>query len=113
MWGCKLGNRIKQGDTVEVISGNDRWMRGTVQRVLPKNNGVVVSGVGIVKKHQRPVRAGRAQVQPGVIEFEMPIDISNVMLVCPRCDQRTRVGFTWQEDGRKVRVCKQCDEVID
>ncbi|HEY67886.1 MAG: 50S ribosomal protein L24 [Chloroflexi bacterium] len=108
-----MGNRIKQGDTVEVISGEDRGIRGTVQRVLPKKNRVVVSGVNIVKKHQRPIRAGRGQVQPGIIEFEAPIHLSNVMLVCPRCNQRTRVGFAWQEDGRKVRVCKRCGEAID
>jgi large subunit ribosomal protein L24 len=108
-----VGSRIKKGDTVEVISGNDRGLRGTVQRVLLKDGRVVVSGVNIVKKHQRPMRAGRAQVQPGVIEFEAPVRVSNVALVCPRCDQRTRVGFALQDDGRKVRVCKQCGEVVD
>jgi large subunit ribosomal protein L24 len=105
--------KIRKGDTVEVISGNDRELRGTVQWIYPDDKRVVVSGVNIVKKHQRPMRAGRAQVQPGVIEFEAPIHISNVMLVCPQCNRRTRVGFTQLEDGRKVRVCKQCDEVID
>jgi len=88
-------------------------MRGIVQWVLPKTDRVVVSGVNIVKKHQRPIRAGRGQVQAGIIEFEAPIHISNVMLVCPQCDQRTRVGFVRQEDGRKVRVCKQCGEIIE
>ena len=105
--------KIKKGDTVEVVSGNDGGERGVVQRVLTKSNRVVVIGVNTVKKHQRPMRAGRGQVQPGIIEFEAPIDISNVMLVCPRCDQRTRVGFTRLEDGRKVRMCKRCEEVID
>jgi len=107
-----VGNRIKEGDTVEVLSGNDRGMRGTVQRVLPEKNRVVVAGVNVVKKHQRPMRAGRGQIQPGIIEFEAPIHISNVMLVCPRCDQPTRVGFAVQ-DGHKVRVCKKCSEAID
>ena len=108
-----MGSRIKKGDTVEVISGDDRYVRGTVQRVLPKAGRVVVSGVNTVKKHQRPMRAGRGQVQPGIIEFEAPVHVSNVMLVCPRCDERTRVGFSWREDGRKVRVCKKCGEAID
>lgn len=108
-----MGNHIKKGDTVEVISGNDVGFRGTVQRVLPKKDRVVVAGVNIVKKHQRPVRAGRSEVQAGVIEFEAPIDVSNVMLVCSRCDERTRVGFAEHEDGSKVRVCKRCGEVID
>jgi large subunit ribosomal protein L24 len=105
--------KIRKGDTVEIISGNDRELRGTVQWVYPDAQRVVVAGVNIVKKHQRPMRAGRAQVQPGVIEFEAPVHVSNVMLVCPQCGQLTRVGFTKLEDGRKVRVCKQCDEAID
>ncbi len=109
----RVGNRIKKGDTVEVISGDDRGLRGTVQWVLPKASRVVVTGINIVKKHQRPMRAGRGQIQPGIIEFEAPISISNVMLVCPRCNQRTRTGFARQEDGRKVRVCKRCGETID
>jgi large subunit ribosomal protein L24 len=108
-----VGNRIKKGDIVEVVSGDDRGLRGSVQWVLPQGDRVVVYGIKTVKNHQRPSRAGRSQVQPGIIEFEAPIHISNVMLVCPRCDQCTRVGFTWQEDGRKVRVCKECGEVVD
>lgn len=108
-----MGNHIKKGDTVEVIAGDDLGFRGTVQRMLPRKNRVVVAGVNIVKKHQRPVRAGRSEVQAGVIEFEAPVDISNVMLVCPRCDERARVGLAEQEDGSKVRVCKRCSEIID
>lgn len=108
-----MAKRIKQGDMVEVIAGDGLGVRGTVQRVIPKKDQVVVSGVNIVKKHQRPMRAGRRQVQPGIIEFEAPIHISNVMLVCPGCGERTRVGFTRTEAGEKVRVCKQCDEIID
>jgi large subunit ribosomal protein L24 len=105
-------DRIKKGDTVEVITGDSRGVRGEVMRVSPKNGRVVVARVNIVKKHQRPIRAGRGEVQPGIIEFEMPVDLSNVMLVCPACDQRTRVGFT-KAEGRKVRVCKKCDREID
>ena len=108
-----MGNRIKRGDTVEVIGGNDRGVRGVIQRVDSKKGRVVVAGVGIVKKHQRPVRAGRGQVQPGIIEFETAIDASNVMLVCPLCDENTRVGLSRQDDGRKVRVCKKCGETVD
>lgn len=108
-----MGIRIKKGDTVEVISGNDRGVRGRVLRVVPKKDRVVVSGVNIVKKHQRPVRAGRGQVQPGIIEFEAPIHLSNVMLVCPHCNARTRVGFELLEDGRKVRMCRKCGRAID
>jgi large subunit ribosomal protein L24 len=105
--------KIKRGDTVLVISGNDRGLSGVVQRVLSGSERLVVAGINTVKKHQRPMRAGRTQVQPGIIEFEAPIHISNVMLVCPRCDEPTRVGYSPQEDGRKMRVCKHCGEVVD
>ncbi len=104
-------NRIKTGDTVEVISGDGRGLRGEVKRVIPGKDRVVVAGVNIIKKHQRPMRAGRQQVQPGIIEYEGPIHSSNVMLVCPSCNEPTRVGFE-HHGGRKVRVCKKCDETI-
>jgi large subunit ribosomal protein L24 len=106
--------RIKKGDTVEVISGDDRGVRGTVHRLIPKKDHVVVSGVRLVKKHQRPMpTSGRMQTQAGIIEFEAPIHLSNVMLVCPQCGERTRVVFQHLEDGGKVRVCKECGAVID
>jgi large subunit ribosomal protein L24 len=104
-------NRIRKGDTVEVISGNDRGLRGTVKRILPKEQRIIVTGVNIIKKHQRPMRAGRREVQPGIIEFEAPIHSSKVMLVCPNCNQRTRVAFEFEE-GRKVRVCKKCNQTV-
>jgi large subunit ribosomal protein L24 len=117
---------IRQGDTVEIISGEDREVRGTVHRLVLKKGKkgkknkkdkdvwVVVSGVNLVKKHQRPrPTGGRMQTQAGIIEFEAPIHLSNVMLVCPQCDQRTRVAFEYTEDGEKVRVCKKCDAIID
>jgi large subunit ribosomal protein L24 len=106
--------RIKKGDTVEVISGNDRGVRGTVHWLLPKKDRVVISGVNLVKKHQKPMpTGGRMQTQAGIIEFEAPVCLSNVMLVCPQCDQRTKVAFERQEDGSKVRVCKKCKAIID
>ncbi len=105
--------KIKKGDTVEVISGDDRGVKGTVHRVIPKKNRVVVSGVNLVKKHQRPTAPEGVRAQAGIIEFEAPIHISNVMLICPHCNQRTRIGFKYLEDGRKVRVCKKCKAAID
>jgi large subunit ribosomal protein L24 len=105
-------NRIKKGDTVEVITGEDKDVRGEVMRVLGKDNRVVVSKVNMVTKHQSAQKAGRSQMQGGRIQFEAPIDISNVMLVCPKCDQATRVGYA-VVDERKVRVCRKCDAVID
>jgi large subunit ribosomal protein L24 len=105
--------KIKKGDTVEVIAGKDKSRRGTVLTVLPKENRVIVERVNVVKKHQRQQQVGRQQRQPGIVEFEAPIDLSNVMLVCKNCDKRTRVGFRIDEEGRKVRVCKHCNGDID
>jgi len=105
-------NRIKKGDTVEVITGEDRGMRGEVLRVLPAAGRVVVSKVNIVTKHQSAQRAGRSQMQGGRIQFEAPIHLSNVKLVCSKCNQATRVGYAIV-DEQKVRVCRKCDAVID
>jgi len=105
--------RIKKEDIVEVIAGNDRGARGRVLRVIPRENRVVVESVNIRKKHQRPMQAGRGQVQVGIIQFEAPIHASNVMLVCPQCDKRTRVGIRRDEEGKRIRVCKECGEDID
>lgn len=106
--------RIKKGDQVEVVAGNDRGLRGEVQRVLPKENRVVVSGVNMVKKHQRPrPTGGRTPTQGGIIEFEAPIDVSNVMLVDPGTGELTRVGVRRDEDGRQVRFSKSSGRDID
>jgi len=105
--------KIKAGDTVEIIRGEDRGMRGTVRVALPRKNKVIVEGVNIVIKHQRAIPAGRQQTPGGRIELEAPIDVSNVMLVCPSCQERSRVAFTRLDDGYKVRVCKKCQAQID
>ena len=99
--------KIKAGDTVEVIRGEDLGVRGTVRVVDSKKNRVIVEGVNIAIKHQRPVPAGRQQTQGGRIEVETYIDVSNVMLICPSCQERTRIGLT-REGGRRMRVCKKC-----
>ena len=104
-------NRIKKGDTVEVIRGEHRGERGSVRIVLPREGRVVISGVNLVKRHQKPT--GRVKTQAGIIEFEAPLPLSNVALVCPRCNQRTRVGFRMGSDGKKSRICKKCQEAID
>lgn len=104
--------RIRKGDTIEVITGDEQGARGTVQRVFPHKNRVVIQGINVAKKHQRPVQAGRGQVKAGIIEFEAPIHLSNVMVVCPTCDERTRVGFAKRDDGTRVRICKQCGSDI-
>ncbi len=105
--------RIKKGDTVEVIAGRDLGQQGQVLKVFPKADRAIVERVNVVKKHQRPVQAGRQQTQGGIIEKELPLHLSNVMLVCTQCKQKTRIGFRINEEGRKVRVCKHCKQDID
>lgn len=106
--------RIKVGDEVEVVAGNEKGVRGSVQRVIPDKNRVVVSGVNLVKKHQKPRQTGgRTQAQGGIIEFEAPVDASNVMLVCPHTGELTRVGIRRDEDGRRVRFSKKSGKDID
>jgi large subunit ribosomal protein L24 len=107
--------KIRKGDTVEVISGRleDKGKRGEVINVLLDDRRVVVQGVNIRTKHQRQVQtqAGR-NVNPGRIQFEGPVDISNVMLVCPKCSEATRVKVQRDENGAH-RVCKNCEAMID
>ena len=95
---------VKKGDQVEVLSGKDKGKRGEVIVALPSEGKVVVRGVAVVKKAQRPTQANQ---QGGIVEKEAAIDVSNVALVCPTCGKATRVGHA-EEDGKKVRVCKKC-----
>jgi large subunit ribosomal protein L24 len=104
--------RIKRGDQVQVVNGRDKGARGEVIRVFPKDSRVVVQGVNLRKKHQRQVQAGGRTMNPGVIQFEAPIHVSNIMLVCPKCKQLTRVSVQRVEDSVQ-RVCKKCEAVID
>jgi large subunit ribosomal protein L24 len=95
-----------------VIAGEHKGERGEVKRVDGKAQRVVVQNVNMVKKHQKPQQGGRAaRTQVGIIEFEAPIDLSNVMLVCPKCSEAVRVGIRL-DGAEKVRVCKNCGEDI-
>ncbi len=106
--------RIKKDDQVEVVSGNYKGVRGTVLRILSKDNRVVIAGVNLVKKHQKPrSTGGRTQAQGGIIEFEAPINGSNVMLVCPETDEPTRIGIRRDEDGKRIRYSKKSGQPID
>ncbi|KAA3662280.1 MAG: 50S ribosomal protein L24 [Chloroflexi bacterium] len=106
--------RIKENDEVQVISGNYKGVRGTVIRVIPDKDRVVVSGVNLVKKHQKPrPTGGRTQAQGGIIEFEAPIHVSNVMLIDPEKDEPTRVGVRRDEDGQRTRFAKKSDAAVD
>ncbi len=106
--------KIRKGDTVEIISGGikDKGKRGEVIRVMPETHRVVVQGVNIRKKHQREVQTQGKRMSPGIIEFEGSIDISNVKLVCPVCNETTRVGVVRNVDGVQ-RLCKKCSAQFD
>ena len=99
--------KLKKGDTVVVIAGKDKGTEGEVVRVLPADNKVIVNGVNRAKKHTKP---NRVQQQGGIIDRDMPVDASNVMLV--HKGKPTRVGYKIQADGSKVRVAKRTGEVI-
>ncbi len=102
--------RIRQEDTVQVIAGKDKGKRGKVQRVMRKEGLVFVEGTNVVKKHVRPRPNVR---QAGIVQMEAPLRMSKVMLVCNHCEKAVRVGQRFLEDGKKVRVCRSCQEVID
>ncbi|MCB9457433.1 MAG: 50S ribosomal protein L24 [Anaerolineaceae bacterium] len=105
--------RIKKGDTVEVIAGKDIGDRGEVIQVLVKQGRVVVSGVNLGKKHEKARQAGNRQIPAQILEFNAPLDASNVMLVCPKCDKRTRIGYRQKSNGHRTRFCKKCNADID
>ena len=96
--------RIKKGDTVQVLSGNDKGKKGEVLEVMPKDSKVVVKGVNVRKKHIKPRRQGE---EGGIIPVECAIDSSKVNVVCSKCGKATKIGFV-EEKGEKVRVCKKC-----
>ncbi|MGH7393920.1 MAG: 50S ribosomal protein L24 [Candidatus Rokuibacteriota bacterium] len=104
------GAHVRRGDTVAVITGRERGKRGKVLRVLGDRARVVIEKVNMVKKHQRPTQRLR---QGGIIEREGALALSNVLLVCSRCDKPVRTGVKVLADGRKVRTCKQCGEPVD
>lgn len=106
--------KIKKGDIVEVISGRseDKGKRGEVIKVYRNKQRVAVQGINIRKKHEGQIQTQGRTMSPGIIEFEGPVHISNVMLVCPECKEPTRVGID-RVDGVAHRVCKRCGAMID
>jgi large subunit ribosomal protein L24 len=106
--------KIRKGDNVEVISGKieEKGKRGEVLKVLPDEGRVVVQGINIHTKHQKQVQTQGRTINPGRLKFEAPFDISNVMLVCPKCGEPSRVLIQRDDDGVH-RVCKNCKAMID
>ena len=102
---------IRKNDNVVVVTGKDRGKRGRVLRLVPAKNRLIVEGANFVKRHTRPNPA--QNVKGGVVEREAPLHASNVQLICPDCGAATRIGRRLLEDGRKVRICRKCDGVVD
>ena len=102
--------RIKKNDVVQVIAGKDKGKTGKVMRLVPKKDRAIVEKVNMVKRHMKPSQQVR---QGGILEKEAPIAISNLMLVCSKCTDPTRVGYKILDDDRKVRFCKKCGEILD
>ncbi len=101
--------RIRRDDEVVIIAGRDKGARGKVTRILSEKGKVVVSKVNMIKRHTKASQASSG----GIIEREAPMAISNIQFICPKCDKGVRVGVKTLEDGRKVRTCRKCDEVLD
>lgn len=101
---------IKKNDLVMVIAGKEKGKTGKVLKVITKKNRVVVEKINFIKRHQRPTGQLR---QGGIIEKEGPIHVSNVMIICNKCNRPVRIGKKILEDGKKVRVCRKCGEILD
>jgi large subunit ribosomal protein L24 len=101
--------KIRKNDAVLVIAGKDKGKKGKVRFAYPQDERLIVEGVNFVKRHMKPRGPAR---QAGIIEREAPIHMSNVMLLCSKCNRPARLGFRFLE-GKKVRICRACQEVID
>ena len=104
-----MGLSIKKNDTVLVVTGKEKGKKGRVISVEPKKDKILIERINIIKRHMKP---SKKYSQGGIIEKEAPLHISNVMLVCSKCDKPTRIGNTVLSDGKKARICKKCKEVI-
>jgi large subunit ribosomal protein L24 len=107
----QLQTPIRKNDTVLVTTGKDRGKKGRVIRVVPEKNRLIVEGVNLIKRHTRPNPA--KNIKGGVVQREASLHASNVQLVCPECGAQTRIGHKVLDDGRKVRICRKCEGVVD
>jgi len=102
--------KIKKDDNVLVIAGKERGKKGKVRFAYPRKQKIIIEGLNFIKKHSKARGAAR---QAGIIDLEAPLDISNVMIICNKCNKPARIGYRKLEDGRRVRFCRVCQEVID
>jgi large subunit ribosomal protein L24 len=107
----RLATPIRKNDNVLVVTGKNRGTRGRVLKVDPEKNRLIVEGVNLIKRHTKP--NPQKNIKGGVVEREASIHASNVQLVCPECGKQTRVGRKVLGDGRKVRICRKCEGVVD
>lgn len=107
----RLQTPVRRNDTVIVIAGKNRGKRGRVLKLLPERNRVVVEGVNLIKRHTRPNPS--RNIKGGIVEREASLHASNLQLVCPECGAQTRIGRRLLGDGRKVRICRKCEGVVD
>lgn len=105
-----MGLGIKKNDTVLVLSGDNKGKRGRVLSIDFLKNRLTIESINLVKKHMKP---SKKYQQGGIIEREAPVNLSNVMLLCTKCDKPTRIGNTILDNGKKIRSCKKCGEVIE
>ncbi|MFH1080361.1 MAG: 50S ribosomal protein L24 [Pseudomonadota bacterium] len=101
--------KLKKGDAVKVVAGKEAGKIGKILKVIGKENKIVVEKLNLIKKHQRPDARGKG----GIVEKEAPLQTSNVMLVCNKCNVGVRIGYKILDDGKKVRLCKKCGEILD
>ena len=101
--------KIQKGDRVMVLQGKDKGKKAEVIRAIPDRQKVILEGVNVAKRHAKPTRATQ---QGGVIDKFMPVHISTVALICKSCDRPTRVGYKFDKDGEKVRICKKCESTL-
>lgn len=102
--------RIRHNDTVEVLSGEDRGKKGRVLAVFPGRSRAIVEGVNFIKRHTKP---NRSNPQGGIVEKEAPVHLSNLMLICPKCNTRAKFRVDTIEGGTRARICRSCGEVIE
>jgi len=105
-----MGLSVKKNDTVLVIAGREKGKKGRVLSVYPSKGRLLIEKINMIRNHMKPTRK---YAQGGIIEKEAPLHISNVMLICPKCNKPTRISNTHLQEGRRVRMCKKCREVMD
>lgn len=101
---------IKKNDNVVVIAGNDKGKKGKVLKTIPDKGRAIVEGVNFIKRHTKPRKQGE---KSGILEKEAPINATNLMVICAKCDKGVRIGSRILSDGRRARICRSCGEMLD